>query len=67
MDDDRPPELLLPAPSSDDSTVGPGRPPKATRWKKGGPSPNPKGRPRKDSMFADVKRLFEDALKQKVC
>ncbi|MDR6306122.1 hypothetical protein GGQ85_003850 [Nitrobacter vulgaris] len=66
MDDDHQPEVLLPAPSSDDATVGPGRPPKATRWKKGGPSPNPKGRPRKDSMFADVKRLFEDALKQKV-
>ena len=27
--------------------VGPGRPPADTRWKKGGPSPNPRGRPRK--------------------
>ncbi|WP_425905518.1 DUF5681 domain-containing protein [Nitrobacter sp. TKz-YC02] len=66
MDDDRKPELLHPDLPSDDSTVGPGRPPKATRWKKGGPSPNPQGRPRKDSMFADVRRLFEGALKQKV-
>jgi hypothetical protein len=66
MDDDRKPEVIHPDPAPDDSTVGPGRPPKATRWKKGGPSPNPKGRPRKDSMFADVKRLFEGALNQKV-
>lgn len=66
MDDDLRPRPVLPDPSSDDSTVGPGRPPKATRWKKGGPSPNPKGRPRKDSVFADVKRLFEGALNEKV-
>ena len=66
MDDDRRPKPVFPDPSPDDSTVGPGRPPKATRWKKGGPSPNPKGRPRKDSMFADVKRLFEGAFNPKV-
>jgi hypothetical protein len=51
----------------DDYTVGPGRPPKATRWKKGAPSPNPKGRPRNNAALTpDVKKLFEDALNRKV-
>jgi hypothetical protein len=51
----------------DDYKIGPGRPPKETRWKKGGPSPYPKGRPRKNSALTpDVKKLFEDALNQKV-
>ena len=31
--------------------VGPGRPPRDKRWKKGGPSPNPRGRPRKDQSM----------------
>lgn len=47
--------------------VGPGRPPRATQWKKGGPSPNPRGRPRKDrTMLPDVKKVFEQALNKKV-
>lgn len=52
---------------ADDYKVGPGRPPKETRWKKGAPSPNPKGRPRNGSALTpDVKKLFEDALNRKV-
>ena len=47
--------------------VGPGRPPPDKRWKKGGPSPNPRGRPRKDqSMLPDVRKAFEQALNKKV-
>jgi hypothetical protein len=38
-----------------------------TRWKKGNPSPNPKGRPRnKAALTPDVKKLFEDALNRRV-
>jgi hypothetical protein len=51
--------------SSDDGAykVGPGRPPKQYTWKKDGPSPNPKGRPKKvPSMEPDLKKAFEDAL-----
>jgi hypothetical protein len=52
---------------ADDYKVGPGRPPKETRWKKGAPSPNPKGRPRNNAALTpDVKKLFEDALNRKV-
>lgn len=51
----------------DEYKVGPGRPPKATRWQKGAPSPNPQGRPRKPPALApDIKKLFEDALHRKV-
>ena len=47
--------------------VGPGRPPPDKRWKKGGPSPNPHGRPRKEqSMVPDVRKAFEQALNKKV-
>ena len=47
--------------------VGPGHPPRNTRWKKGGPSPNPRGRPRKDrTMLPDVKKVFEQALNKKI-
>jgi len=53
--------------AADDYKIGPGRPPKETRWKKGAPSPNPKGRPRNNSALTpDVKKLFEDALNRKV-
>jgi len=46
---------------------GPGRPPVDWRWKKGGPSPNPRGRPRKqDSMLPDVRKAFEQAVNKKV-
>jgi Family of unknown function (DUF5681) len=47
--------------------VGPCRAPRQTRWKKGGPSPNPRGRPRKDqSMLPDVRKAFERAINKKV-
>ncbi len=47
--------------------VGPGHPPRAKRWQKGGPSPNPKGRPRKDqSLLPDVRKAFEQAINKKV-
>jgi hypothetical protein len=47
--------------------VGPGRPPRDTRWKKGGLSPNPRGRPRKDqAMLPDVRKAFEQALNKKI-
>jgi Family of unknown function (DUF5681) len=47
--------------------VGPGNPPQETRWKKGDPSPNPKGRPRKKSALTpDVKKLFEAALSKQI-
>jgi uncharacterized protein DUF5681 len=52
---------------TDDYVVGPGRPPKETRWKKGCPSPYPKGRPRNNAALTpDVKKLFEKALNRKV-
>ena len=47
--------------------VGPGHPPKEHQFKKGAPSPYPKGRPRKDATFApDLKKALEDALNKKV-
>ena len=47
--------------------VGPGRPPKEYMWKKGGPSPWPKGRPRKvATLKPDLKKALEDALNEKV-
>lgn len=47
--------------------VGPGHPPADKRWKKGGPSPNPRGRPRKEqSMLPDVRKAFERAVNKKV-
>jgi Family of unknown function (DUF5681) len=50
-----------------DYNVGPGRPPPDKRWKKGGPSPNPRGRPRKEqSMLPDARKAFEQALNKKV-
>jgi hypothetical protein len=57
-----------PDPSDDGAyKVGPGRPPKQHTWKKGDPSPNPKGRPKKvPSMEPDLKKAFEDALNEKV-
>lgn len=51
----------------DNYKVGPGRPPRETRWKKGAPSPNPKGRPRKDqSLDPDLKKALTLALSAKV-
>jgi hypothetical protein len=46
--------------------VGPGRPPKEHMWKKGCPSPWPKGRPRKvPPMRPDLKKALENALNEK--
>ena len=47
--------------------VGPGRPPEQYKYKKGCPSPNPKGRPKKiPTMKLDVKKTLEAALSEKV-
>ncbi len=41
--------------AAEEYKVGPGRPPPDKRWKKGGPSPNPRGRPRNEqSGFVPV-------------
>ena len=59
-----------PKPDSSDGRpykVGPGYPPKQYTWKKGGPSPYPKGRPKKVlSMKPDLKKALESALNDKV-
>lgn len=57
-----------PDPSADDTyKVGPGFPPKPYTWKKGCPTPNPKGRPRKvPTMRPDLKKALESALNEKV-
>ncbi len=53
--------------SAEGYKVGPGSPPPDKRWKKGGPSPNPGGRPRKDqSMLPDVRKAFEQVINKKV-
>jgi hypothetical protein len=47
--------------------VGPGKPPKEHQFKKGDPSPNPKGRNRKKpTLTPDLKKALEDALNKKV-
>jgi hypothetical protein len=52
--------------TKDEYRVGPGHPPLESQFKKGAPSPNPKGRPRKDATaLPDVKKLFEEALNKK--
>jgi hypothetical protein len=57
-----------PDPTDEDAyKVGPGCPPKQHTWRKGGRSPNPKGRPKKvPSMKPDLKKALEDALNEKV-
>jgi hypothetical protein len=57
-----------PEPSAGDPyKVGPGFPPNEHKWKKGCPSPYPKGRPRKvHPMKPDLKRALESALNEKV-
>ena len=45
--------------------VGPGHPPKEYRWKKGCPSPHPKGRTPKDPVLSDLKKIFEEAINKK--
>ncbi len=65
-----PPESQADGPEgkpAEENKSGPGRPPADKRWKKGGPSPNPGGRPRKDqSMLPDVRKAFEQAINKKV-
>jgi uncharacterized protein DUF5681 len=52
--------------SAEEYKVGPGRPPKQHRFKPG-QSGNPKGAKRKPaSLLPDLKRLFEQALSEKV-
>jgi hypothetical protein len=47
--------------------VGPGFPPKEHKWKKGIPSPYPKGRPKKvPSMEPELKKIFMGAMNVKV-
>jgi Family of unknown function (DUF5681) len=47
--------------------VGPGRPPREHMWKKGCPSPWPKGRPKKvPPLNPDLKKALEAALNEKV-
>jgi hypothetical protein len=54
-------------PSEDGYKVGPRCPPNEYKWKKGCPSPYPKGRPRKEpSMKPDLKKALEAALNEKV-
>jgi hypothetical protein len=57
-----------PDPSDEEAyKVGPGYPPKQYTWKKGGPSPYPKGRPKKvPSMKPDFKIALEAGLNDKV-
>ena len=51
----------------DPDKVGPGFPPNRYKWKKGCPSPFPKGRPKKiPSMKPDLKKALEAALNEKV-
>jgi hypothetical protein len=62
-DDEQKPD----ASEEDTYKVGPGFPPNEHKFKKGCPSPNPKGRPRKvPSMKPEIKKIFEDALNTKV-
>jgi Family of unknown function (DUF5681) len=57
-----------PDPSDEDAyKVGPGFPPNEHKWKKGCPSPYPKGRPKKvPSMEPEIKKIFEGALNEKI-
>jgi hypothetical protein len=55
-----------PATPAEEYRVGPGRPPKEHQYKPG-QSGNPRGRKRKPaSLVPDLKRLFEQALSEKV-
>lgn len=54
-------------PSEDGYKVGPGFPPNKHKWKKGCPSPNSRGRPKRVlSMKPDLKKALESALNEKV-
>jgi len=55
------------SPDGDAYKIGPGFPPNESKWKKGCPSPNKKGRPKKVlSMKPDLKKALESALNEKV-
>jgi hypothetical protein len=54
-------------PSEDAYKIGPGFPPRESKWKKGCPSPYPKGRPRNiPCMKPDFKKALEAGLNEKV-
>jgi hypothetical protein len=54
-------------PPDENYKVGPGCPPKEHTWKKGAPSPNPKGRPKqKPSIRPDLAKILESALNETV-
>ena len=57
-----------PEPSDEDTyKVGPGFPPNEHKWKKGIPSPYPKGRPKKvPSMEPEIKKIFVGAMNVEV-
>ena len=57
-----------PDPSDEDGyKVGPGFPPNEHKWKKGCPSPYPKGRPKNvPSMEPEIKKIFVGAMNVKV-
>jgi hypothetical protein len=57
-----------PDPSDQDTyKVGPGYPPRQYTWKRGGPSPNPKGRRKKPlTMKPYLQKALEQALNEKV-
>jgi hypothetical protein len=59
------PEVTQQSDHAAEYEVGYGRPPKHTRFKPG-QSGNPKGRKRKPPLLPDLKRLFEQALSEKV-
>ena len=47
--------------------VGPGHPPREHQFKKGAPSRNKNGRPRKDATYLpDIKKFLQDGLSKKV-
>jgi hypothetical protein len=55
------------SPADPNYKVGPGHPPKEHQFKKGAPSPYPKGRPRKDAThLPDIKKFIQDGLNKKV-
>ncbi len=64
---DAPAAVDTPSSPENEYKIGPGHPPVEHQFKKGGPSPNPKGRPRKDAtVLPDVKKFLEDGLNKKV-
>lgn len=53
------------SPEDDDDKVGPGNPPREHRWKKGQPSPNPRGRPPKkpqEKLLTQMNKMQQAVL-----